>query len=62
MEARTGEEALQNLHGFDPDLILLDINMPGMGDNHPRPHLTEARRHLFHRTRRSSGRNRKFRE
>ena len=31
MEARTGEEALQNLHDFDPDLILLDINMPGMG-------------------------------
>jgi two-component system KDP operon response regulator KdpE len=31
MEARTGEEALQRLHEYDPDLILLDINMPGMG-------------------------------
>lgn len=31
MEAKTGEEALRNLHDYDPDLILLDINMPGMG-------------------------------
>lgn len=31
MEARTGEEALQRLHEYDPDLILLDINMPGLG-------------------------------
>jgi two-component system, OmpR family, KDP operon response regulator KdpE len=30
-EARTGEEALQALREFDPDVILLDINMPGMG-------------------------------
>ena len=31
MEARTGEEAMDVLHEYDPDLILLDINMPGMG-------------------------------
>jgi two-component system, OmpR family, KDP operon response regulator KdpE len=30
-EARTGEEALQGLRELDPDVILLDINMPGMG-------------------------------
>src|SRR5947209_6573602 len=30
-EARTGEEGLQALREFDPDVILLDINMPGMG-------------------------------
>ena len=30
-EARTGEEALQALREFDPDVILLDMNMPGMG-------------------------------
>ena len=31
VEAGTGEEALDQLKGADPDLILLDINMPGMG-------------------------------
>jgi two-component system, OmpR family, KDP operon response regulator KdpE len=30
-EARTGEEALDNLRAANPDLILLDMNMPGMG-------------------------------
>jgi two-component system KDP operon response regulator KdpE len=30
-EARTGEEGLQQFRGFMPDLVLLDLNMPGMG-------------------------------
>lgn len=30
-EARTGEEALDGLRECNPDLILLDMNMPGMG-------------------------------
>ncbi|HLI84175.1 MAG TPA: response regulator transcription factor [Bryobacteraceae bacterium] len=30
-DARTGEEALQKVRSFRPDLVLLDINMPGMG-------------------------------
>lgn len=30
-EARTGEEALDVLSEFNPDVILLDMNMPGMG-------------------------------
>jgi len=30
-DARTGEEGLIKLREFRPDLILLDINMPGMG-------------------------------
>ena len=30
-DAKTGEEALIRLREFRPDLILLDINMPGMG-------------------------------
>ena len=30
-EARTGEEALDKFRAFLPDLVLLDLNMPGMG-------------------------------
>src|SRR5262249_24330336 len=31
IEAKTGEEALEKMRGDAPDLILLDINMPGIG-------------------------------
>jgi two-component system, OmpR family, KDP operon response regulator KdpE len=30
-DAKTGEEALNKLREFHPDLVLLDINMPGIG-------------------------------
>jgi two-component system KDP operon response regulator KdpE len=30
-EARTGEEGLEKFREFLPDLVLLDLNMPGMG-------------------------------
>ena len=30
-DAKTGEEALEKVRTFRPDLVLLDINMPGMG-------------------------------
>lgn len=30
-DARTGEEGLEKVRTFRPDLVLLDINMPGMG-------------------------------
>ena len=30
-DAKTGEEALQKLRDYRPDLVLLDINLPGMG-------------------------------
>ncbi len=30
-DAKTGEEALQKLRDYHPDLVILDMNMPGMG-------------------------------
>jgi two-component system KDP operon response regulator KdpE len=30
-DAKTGEEALEKVRDFRPELVLLDINMPGMG-------------------------------
>jgi two-component system KDP operon response regulator KdpE len=30
-DAKTGEDALEKVREFRPDLVLLDINMPGMG-------------------------------
>lgn len=30
-DARTGEEGLEKVNAYHPDLVLLDINMPGMG-------------------------------
>src|SRR5512136_428647 len=30
-DARTGEEALERLRVYMPDLVIMDLNMPGMG-------------------------------
>ena len=30
-EAKTGEEALESIRELRPDLVVLDMNMPGMG-------------------------------
>jgi two-component system KDP operon response regulator KdpE len=30
-DAKTGEESLEKVRSYHPDLVLLDINMPGMG-------------------------------
>ena len=31
-EAVSGEEALQQVSVYDPDVVLMDINMPGIGE------------------------------
>src|SRR5260370_7255944 len=31
IDARSGEEALEKFHQETPDLVLLDLNMPGIG-------------------------------
>lgn len=31
VEAATGEEAIEKIHGLTPVLVMMDVNMPGMG-------------------------------
>ncbi|RJX33054.1 MAG: response regulator [Oxalobacter sp.] len=31
VEAATGEEAIDKIHGITPVLVMMDVNMPGMG-------------------------------
>ncbi len=31
VEANSGEEALESVRDFDPDVVLMDVNMPGIG-------------------------------
>jgi DNA-binding NarL/FixJ family response regulator len=42
-EAASGEEALALARSLQPDLVLLDINMPGMGGIEAARSITEAR-------------------
>ena len=41
-EASDGREALDLAPKLDPDIVLLDVNMPGMGGLEALPHLREA--------------------
>src|SRR5919107_5039720 len=41
-EAADGREALELAPGLKPDIVLLDVNMPGMGGIEALPHLREA--------------------
>jgi CheY-like chemotaxis protein len=41
-EAADGREAIDRAPALDPDILLLDVNMPGMGGIEALPHLREA--------------------
>jgi DNA-binding response OmpR family regulator len=42
--ASSGEEALDILHRFDPDVVLLDLRLPGMGGEEVLQRLSETPR------------------
>ena len=44
--AENGEEALKKLSGFQPDLVTLDIKMPGMGGIEALKRIREIEREL----------------